>query len=115
MSKFLTKIPVDIDAVTGLFPAKSTVIEAKLSEDGKHVEIEWENDWRISPFTFSVEWSVAQLADNVMPEKVLTKEEFDAKLAENRKPNPAAQTPHPPILPNKPVDKLPVKVDKKAK
>lgn len=118
MSLFITKIPVDVQAVTDLLPERSIVDSVSLSEDGKSVEIHWQNDCRLSPFTVETEWPLDILKDGMLPAKVLTKEEFDAKLEEQRAVNQqklAGARPHAPILPQKPVDKPPGKADKKVK
>ena len=73
MSKFNTRIPVDVAAVVALLPRKSTVSGVSLEQvdDGSHeVVVEWENDWMKSPFTFPVEWPVEKLRSREIPGKV---------------------------------------------
>ena len=73
MSKFVTKIPVNIEEVLKLLPVKSDVQETRLSEDGKTIEIEWSNDWMQTPYTVPHEWPLETFWAKTLPDKVVDK------------------------------------------
>ena len=98
MSKFNTRIPVDVAAVVALLPRKSTVsgVSLEQADDGSHeVVVEWENDWMKSPFTFPLDW----------PEDKLRSKEIPGKVTNSL----------PPIDAQKQVDNVAKMVDKKRK
>jgi hypothetical protein len=83
MSKFLTKIPVGVAEVEAMFPKRAIVESRELvqNEDGSFtIDVQWENDHRLSKFTVPVEWTVDELADGKLPVGVLTKEQFEASV-----------------------------------
>ena len=73
MSQFSTKIPIDVEAVKRMLPAKSDVQDVTLGQeaDGSFfVVLEWSNDWMRTPFTFAYEWPLDQLRAKEIPAKV---------------------------------------------
>ena len=61
MSKFVTEIPVDVDAVKAKLPARAFVHSVTLSEDKRAVLLEWDCDTWTTPYTVAVPISVAML------------------------------------------------------
>lgn len=100
MSKFITKIPINVEEVVAMLPKRSDVESVSLSEDGKTIELLWGNDWMKTPFTFPLEWDIAHLIAKTEPEKVVGNQPV---------------TPHPPIEPKKDVDNFGRVKDKKGK
>lgn len=104
MSKFITKIPTQVDDIRKLLPEGSDLHEVRLSEDGKQIEVEWGNDWRQTPFTVPHEWPVEFLCAGTVPEKVTIVP-----------CGTIATPPHPPITPKKALDKTKKGDDKAGK
>lgn len=85
MSRFITKIPVDIDALTKGVPKNTYIHSAILSEDRKSVDVEWDNPAFTSPVQGAWEFPVKNLQDGTLPDGV--------KLADSAKPVEKPLTP----------------------
>lgn len=96
MSKFITKLPIDVTEVTGRLPSKSEVRE--VTWNGKELEIQWDNQDLETPFTFPVELTVKDLFDKKLPECVKNNQPLTSTLTIK-----------------KGVDEVSKKVDKSAK
>lgn len=80
MSTFATKLPVDLDTIKALLPKGSHVESVKWNAERGEMEIQWDNAELITPFSFPVDFSIAQLKAGELPEKTVIRE---------RKPAPA--------------------------
>lgn len=70
MSKFVTRIPVDVDAVKRLLPKRSYVTCVGLHPDKDAVEVFWDDDDFETGYTFPVEFSTELLEARKLPDKV---------------------------------------------
>ena len=73
MSQFITRIPVNLDAVKKLLPKRSDLQSVTLSEDGQNVEVIWSNDDMHSGRTFAFEWPMANLERKKCPNGVVNR------------------------------------------
>lgn len=79
MSKFITQIPVEIEALTAHLPANNLFIHsARLSEDRKTVDVVWDHPAFISPVAGEWPFPLANIKSGELPARV--------KLAEWAKP-----------------------------
>ncbi len=69
MSSFVTKIPVDVDAVKALLPFGSDI--EGVVWNGKEIELRWGNQHLRTPFTFHVDYSLAMLGEGQKPSCVI--------------------------------------------
>lgn len=95
MSRFKTSIPVDVAAVIKLLPARSYVEAVTLSADRASVELVWGCDDLVTPYTFPVECSVADLqARRATADKA--REERLAQLTQGAGNSEASESANPP-------------------
>ena len=73
MSQFITKLPVNLDAVKKLLPKRSDLLSVTLSENGSEVEIRWSNDDMHSGRTFDFDWPMAFLEKKKCPPGVVNR------------------------------------------
>ncbi len=73
MSKFTTKIPVEIKTVLEKLPKHAHVHEVKLAHDRSSVEVIWDHDAFATGFTFPVEFPVENLFAGKVPDGVKVK------------------------------------------
>lgn len=73
MSRFITKIPVDVLAVQSLLPSKSFIHGATFDKDAQAIFLEWENDRFHTPFTVATEFPVETLSAKKVPAGVTVK------------------------------------------
>ena len=71
MSKFVTRIPLAIEQVTAALPLKSIRQAIGLDLKANELRIEWENDDFRTPFTYPVDWPLADLEQKLVPKGVL--------------------------------------------
>jgi len=55
MSKFSTRIPVDVEAIRAALPPASSVQSVRLGEDKKSLVVDWESEDWTTPFTVPIE------------------------------------------------------------
>jgi hypothetical protein len=55
MSKFKTTIPVDVAGLIQILPKGSSIGPVTLRKDNSAVDVEWEHDDYVTPYTFAVE------------------------------------------------------------
>jgi len=71
MSKFKTAIPVDVEAVKKLLPAGSFIHGVEWNKDTSSVELTWEHDKVVTPFSFAADLPLAVLkGDEGQPQYV---------------------------------------------
>lgn len=61
MSKFITSIPVDVEAIKAILPDRSYVHGATFNPQEGRVELVWEHDDYRTPYTFPVELPLSVL------------------------------------------------------
>lgn len=70
MSKFVTSIAVDVESVKKLLPGKAFFAEVRFNREASTVEIVWEDDNLVTPFTNATEFKVEFLRDRQLPKGV---------------------------------------------
>lgn len=64
MSKFSTRIPVNINEIIGKLPKNSFIHSVELAEDRASVEIIWDNDKLQTAYTFPINFPAEKLIFN---------------------------------------------------
>ena len=70
MSRFKTTILVDVEAVKASLPKNAFIHGIRFVETPPSVELEWEHDDLKTPYTFSMEFSAADLQAKKLPADV---------------------------------------------
>lgn len=70
MSAFVTKLPVDLEAVKKLLPSGSDVESVSLNNETKEVELRWSNDSLTTGYTVHLDWPLALLQEGKRPDFV---------------------------------------------
>lgn len=69
VSKFFTPIPVAVQQVIDALPAGCARGPLVWNKDTNCLEVHWEHDKLVTPWTFPVPYTVDQMAKGVLPEK----------------------------------------------
>lgn len=87
MSKFVTSIPVDVESVRKLLPAKAFFIGLKFNAESSAVELSWEDDNLVTPYTDAIEFPVEALKNRQLPKLVRLRKDVVAEraAAENKR------------------------------
>ena len=94
MSKFITSIPVDFDALVQHVPKNTYIFSATLSVDRKRVDVVWDNPALVSPVAGEWPYPIENVRNGTLPERVKLAEW--AKAGQDVKVEPApAVTPAP--------------------
>lgn len=70
MSKFITAIPVDFDALVQHVPKNTYIYSATLSEDRKSVSVVWDNPALVSPVAGAWPYPIENVRAGTLPERV---------------------------------------------
>lgn len=74
MSAFLTKIPIDLEAIKKLLPANHYIEGITFNKDTNEVELTWSHHLFVTPFTFAQEYPISLLSEGKTPESTVKKE-----------------------------------------
>lgn len=90
MSNFITRIPVNLEAVTKLLPKGSHVYAVDLAGDS--IELRWCNDDVETGYTFFLDWPLDLLKKRKLPKGATEKErrQTDASVAAAKVEAPAS-------------------------
>jgi len=70
MSKFITSIPVDFDALTANAPKNTYIYSATLSADRRTVDVIWDNPALVSPVAGAWPYPIENVRAGTLPERV---------------------------------------------
>lgn len=73
MSKFLTTLSIDVQAVLEMLPAGSSIQDVRLTETKRAVEILWDNDNLRTPYTVPIPFPLENLNGD-LPKNVTKRE-----------------------------------------
>lgn len=94
MSNFVTKIPVDVEAVKRLLPPGAYVEPRVAWDEAKQeLSVRWSHHRLRSPYSFDIPFSVEQLQARVLPESVADKEQGAGSAEQSTAPVVSGGTP----------------------
>lgn len=73
MSKFITNLSIDVQAVLEMLPPGTSIQEVRLTESKRAVEILWENDNLLTPYTVPIPFPLENLSGD-LPKNVQRKD-----------------------------------------
>lgn len=91
MSKFLTSITVDVESVRKLLPAKAFQGEIRFNPALSTIEILWEDDNLVTPFTFATEFPLEALKERKIPAGVKLRKQLAAEKSAAEKKHKTEQ------------------------
>jgi hypothetical protein len=93
MSSFKTVIPVNTEAVKKLLPPGSFVEKVDFDPQTGELSLHWHHQRLTTPYTFPLDFSLAQLENHELPDKVTDRTKEVAATPALAGPHPAAQAP----------------------
>ena len=97
MSKFITSIPVDFDALTAHVPKNTYIFSATLSADRKSVDVVWDNPALVSPVAGEWPYPFENVRNGKLPDRVRladwARPGNDVRMETHSEPAPVAETP----------------------
>lgn len=85
MSKFVTRIPIDIHAVLELLPKRATPLDVLFNPNTATVEVHWDDDDLETGYTFPIEFPAPALEQGRVPPGVRVRAGADIRPHQGRR------------------------------
>lgn len=95
MSKFITRIPVDIEAVKKLLPPGAYFHGVQAGLGFESIDLVWEHDQLKTPWDYAIDYPSTMLGGNAVPKGVMDLREGTIGLPDNRTTGPLTAPEHP--------------------